>query len=213
MVNRILSGRRLLCASVTAAVAVASPAQAEPGSAEPIGVMVAAKVGAALPFNGLSPYVSGGIQLGWQLPGFAETLAVYLDISATSPSAEGNETDDRLVGSDYSWHIRQKELILQPTALYRFTSLGDLVPFVGIGPRIYLLSTTSKASAGAGVILESTEQSTKFGVGVPIGVEYSLGPGNVLAEALLEWAPLDHRITGNASLLGANLFVGYRMIF
>ncbi len=188
----------------------ASPSVA-PGS-DAGALLAAVKAGAALPLGGLSPFVAGGVQLGWVFGGTQGTLAAYLDVTLTSPAANGKEPDDRLAGGEYSWEITQKELILQPTALYRFTDLGDWVPSVGIGPRVYLLQTLGEGRAGGETILETSEQSTKLGVGLPIGVEYAVGPGQITGEALLEWAPLDHRITGEASLLGANLFLGYRML-
>jgi hypothetical protein len=107
----------------------------------------------------------------------------------------------------------QKELVLQPTFLYRLTSDSALVPFAGLGPRIYLLETVAEGKANGEVIQESHERSTKFGVGLPLGVEYTLGPGGLMAELLFEWGPLEHRVTGDTSLLAATLQLGYRARF
>jgi len=179
--------------------------------------LAAGKVGGIIPFNGLSPFVAGGVELGWVFAGTEQRMAALLDVSFTMPSADGSERDDRLMYDDasgqYDWEITQKQLVLQPTFLYRLTGSSAFVPFVGLGPRIYFLETVSKGSANSERILESEEQSTKFGVGLPLGVEYTLGPGGLMAQALLEWGPLDHRITGDTHLLAATLYLGYRARF
>ncbi len=180
------------------------------------GFLLGAKVGGIMSFNGLDPFVRGGLELGWDFGGTSGSMAGLLDVSYTSPSASGSRQDDRLAYDDatgkYDWEIDQRELVFQPTFLYRFTG-GRLVPFVGLGARIYLLQTLSRGTANGEKILQTEEQSMKFGAGLPFGAEYGLGPGAVMAEGLVEWAPLNHRITGKSNLLAASLQIGYRMIF
>jgi hypothetical protein len=189
--------------------------EASPASDES-GFLAAAKVGGIVPFNGMDPFVRGGLELGWVFGGQQRRMAALLDVSYTKPGASGSRQDDRLLydesSGEYSWEIDQHELVFQPTFLYRFTSDDALIPFVGIGPRIYLLETLSRGDANQERILETSEQSTEFGVGVPFGAEYQVGPGGLFAEGLLEWGPLDHRITGDASMLAGSLQVGYRAI-
>ena len=173
-------------------------------------LLLAGKVGSIVPLNGLDPFVSGGVEVGWIFAGTQQRIAALLDVTYTAPHASGSAFDDRLSGGEFGWKMVHKELIVQPTFLYRLTGLGPLVPFAGLGPRIYFLETVGEGSAAGTKFQESNEQSTKFGVGLPFGAEYALGPGGLMAEMLLEWAPIDHRITGDASLLAASLFVGYR---
>ena len=89
---------------------------------------------------------------------------------------------------------------------------GKLTPYAGIGPRIYLLKSKISGSAGQSPIGETTEQSTKIGFGVPLGVEYELGPGGLLAEVLLQYGGLDHQITGDSNTGALSLSVGYRFL-
>ena len=203
-------------AAIEADTGAAPPADSGTASDESA-FLVAGKVGGIVPFNGLGPFVIGGIELGWIFSGTEQRMAALLDVSFTAPSADGNEEDARLMYDDasgqYDWEITQKQLVLQPTFLYRLTGPSAFVPFAGLGPRVYFLETVSRGSANSEKILESEEQSTKFGVGLPLGVEYTLGPGGLMAQLLLEWGPLDHRITGDTSLLAANLFLGYRARF
>ncbi len=182
----------------------------EPPESDRGAVLLAGKLGGILPLNGLDPFVAGGLQLGWAFAGTEQRIAALLDVTYTAPGAGASAAAARLDAGAFGWDITQKELILQPTFLYRHTGLGAFVPFAGIGPRIYFLQTVGEGSAAGVQFLESEEQSTKFGAGLPLGAEYTLGPGGLMAEVLLEWAPLDHRITGDSSLLGANLFLGYR---
>ena len=87
----------------------------------------------------------------------------------TAANASGSGTDARIAGGTFNWEIAQRELILQPTFLYRYTALVPLVPFAGLGPRIYFLQTVAEGSAGGVKFSEGKEQSTKFGAGLPSG--------------------------------------------
>jgi hypothetical protein len=235
MVNRLMSNRSRIVTGAAlalglAAVAHATPALAAEAQAEmsvdvsapsvpsepsassgnEAAFLLAGKVGGIVPFNGLDPFVSGGIELGWIFAGTDQRICALLDVTYTAPEASGGAADPRLASGAFDWEISQKELILQPTFLYRLTGLGPIVPFAGIGPRIYLLETVSQGSSGGVTFQESKERSTKLGAGLPLGAEYELGPGGLMAELLTEWAPLDHRVTGDVSLLGMTLFLGYR---
>jgi hypothetical protein len=96
---------------------------------------------------------------------------------------------------------------------YRFTRLGPIVPYLGAGPRIYLYESQASGAAGGAALGTTTEQATRLGLGVPVGVEYALGPGRLTGEILLEWGGLDTRIAGSGtSLSGATLRVGYRFL-
>lgn len=174
--------------------------------------LAAGKAGAVFPLNGLDPFVRGGVELGWVFGGTGRRMAALLDVSYTAPHAAGVEKDSRVADGRYEWELRQKELVFQPTFLYRLTGESALTPFVGIGPRIYFLESVGKGSAAGSELEDTYERSTKLGVGLPFGLELRLGPGGLFAEALLEWGPLDHRITGDSSLLAANLFLGYRAL-
>ncbi len=99
-----------------------------------------------------------------------------------------------------------------PMFLYRLQSLGIVVPFVGIGPRIYLLKSTVRSNDLSPSIAETTEKSTKLGFGIPLGIELKLGPGAALAELLFQFGKIDHTATGDRNLGSASLALGYRIV-
>jgi len=172
------------------------------------GFLAGAKFGGIVPLgSGMTPFIAGGLEVGWVFnPG---KVGVYLDVSYATPKGSGKGDDPRLPAGSYEWTLTQKQLVLQPTLLYRFTG-GSVTPYIGIGPRMYLTESTIKSDEPKLAITE--ERSTEFGVGLPIGIEFAVGPGGLFAEALLQWGPLDHTITGDTHYGAASLFIGYRAI-
>jgi hypothetical protein len=183
----------------------ATPAPAE---AKTSGVLLGAKVGGILPFSGLGANVTGGIEVGYAFGPFAVALAA--DYQA--PKSHDTASDPRLTTTSYSWHITEQELDLMPLFLYRLQSLGAVVPFVGIGPRIYLLKSTVRSNDQTPAMSETTEKSTKLGFGIPLGIELKLGPGAALAELLFQYGKIDHTATGDSNVGSASLSLGYRIV-
>ena len=177
------------------------------------GVLLGGKVGGVLPFGGLSPNVRAGIELGYVFPWLNGSFGAALDLDFTAPKSSGTKSGDmRVTGGNYDWHLTEQEFAIMPVVMYRLTSLGSVTPYIGIGPRIFMLRSTVRGTAGGSEIAETTEQSTKVGVGIPLGADLRLGPGAVLAELLFEYGSLDHTATGDTNTGGLNLFLGYRFI-
>lgn len=177
--------------------------------------LLAGKVGGGLPFNDLGFNVAGAIEIGYLFSRSDPSFGVYLDVSYFVPQAEGEAVDARLTGEDgaYTWHAWQKELTFQPTFVYRLAMLHEIiVPYAGIGPRLYFLETVVDGRAGDESFPVSEEVSMKLGFGVPLGAEFTLGPGAVIGELLFQWGPLPHDITGDTHLASTTLWVGYRAL-
>ena len=179
--------------------------------------LAAGKIGGIASFNGLSPFLIGGVELGYVFSGTKRRIGVLLDVSYTAPKADGTEKEtfnpSRVPGGTYDWELRQKELVFQPTFLYRLTGIsGTITPYVGVGPRIYLVQDVTRGSSGGKTFTDSTEHSTKLGFGIPLGAELALGPGGVFAEFLFQWGPLAHQTTGDTHLGSASLMLGYRAL-
>jgi len=203
----------LLFTSVAAAEQGPADAEGKRSPREGFGLLAGAKVGGLIPFGGLGPNITGGIELGVVFPWLHRSFAFAIDLDYAAPKASGSETDPRIMtGGKYTWHLTEQQLNLMPVVMYRLTSLGRVTPFVGIGPRFYFLKSTVRSDEGQPTFMETTEQSSKVGFGVPLGIEFQLGPGGLLAELLLQYGGLDHTATGSSNTGGMTLAVGYRFL-
>lgn len=197
-----------LAPSASAEDAAAAPAT--PPGAGKKGFFVTGKVGGIIPFGGLGPNAIGGIDLGYALD-MGLAFGVAGDYSA--PKKSGTEQDPRVTAKSYSWHLTEQELQIMPFLMYRITSMGSVVPYAGIGPRIYFLQSTVRSNEGEPSFQETVEKGMKIGVGIPLGVELRLGPGAGIAELLLQYGGLDHTATGKSNTGAASLALGYRLMF
>ena len=176
-------------------------------------LILGGKVGGLVAFSGLNPNARAALEVGYVFPWAKQSFAAVLDVGYAAPKTDGTQgADPRVAGASYNWHLTQQELTVMPTFVYRLTSFGKFVPYAGIGPRFYFLQSNVKGDVAGVEIKETTEQSTKVGLGVPIGAQLALGPGAVMAEVLLEYGPLDHTATGDSNTGGASLLVGYRFL-
>lgn len=210
-----------LCASNAGAADPAPDLSTPPGAQPPAeadsgAVLIAGKFGGITSFNGLSPFPTVGLEAGYLFAGTDGRIAAALAAEYTAPSSDGGQTEafspERIpAGGSYTWELRQKELVLQPTFFYRLTGLVQrLIPYAGIGPRFYFLESVVRGKSGGQSFSDTPERSTKIGFGVPLGAEFEIGPGGLFGELLPQWAPLKHTTTGDTHLGGMSLFVGYR---
>lgn len=175
------------------------------------------KIGAMISLNGLGPYPHGAVEVGYVFPALQQGIGALLSVEYSAPRTDGHVDEDfdpeRVPSGGYDWTLLQKELVIAPTFLYRMTFLSDwLTPYAGLALRIYLLENTVNGTAGDQSIVDTTEHSTKLGFGVPLGAEFALGPGGIIAELMFQWGPMQHTLTGDTHLGGLSLFVGYRFL-
>ena len=165
-----------------------------------------------MPLGGTSANLRAGIDVGLVLPFAGRALAVVVSADYTAPKSEGTVTGDTRVNSaSYDWHLTEHVFAVMPTLQYRLLSLGKLVPYAGVGPRVYFLTSNVTGSVGGTAIPETSERSTTVGIGVPVGLEYTLGPGRLQAELLFDYGGLSHAATGSSNAGALSLFAGYRI--
>jgi hypothetical protein len=212
----------LLVALMAPSVALAQPAPVQTTTVEPPKkdrgeVTVAVKVGALLPqaFSPLATSYLVDLEIGWAFPGLKHRLSLAVDAAFTAPEMDGQTTDPRLdatAGNLYTWHLEQRELQLGLTLFYRHR-IGRWLPYVGVGPRLFLLNTKVTGAAGGSGFNLSDEDSTKVGVGIPVGVGFALGPGHLFLEFAVNISNIDHRTTGSTDVGSSSMWLtlGYRL--
>ncbi len=208
----------LLLLSASAARAADEPPPSLSAEAPPVKkdrgeIQVAVKAGGLFsePFSALGPSYLVDLELGYALPVLHHRLALALDGAYTAPEASGSGTNPQTTAGTYSWHLQQREAILGFTLYYRHP-IGRVTPYVGVGPRLFLLQSEIDGTSGTSTIHTSSEVSTKAGVGVPLGLGVRLGPGDLFVEAGLAWAPIDHHITGDSNTGALTVSLGYRFV-
>ncbi len=182
-------------------------------------LLVGARVGGAFPevVSNFGPSFLVGLEVGWvlpRLPGIGEGLAATIDLAYSQPEASATLRDPH-VASTYSSSVTQRELSLGLTVLYRVPNVmgGKLTPYLGIGPRLFFLESLGKAQPAGGGGVEFSETSTRIGMGLPVGVDYALGPGRLFLEAMFLYAPFNHNTTGSTNAGAITIEAGYRMLF
>ena len=195
-----------------AAAGADTPSEPEASGKDRGAFVAGGKFGGLMQLSGFGPNVTGALEIGYILPFLKRGLGVMVDASYAAPVVSGTEQDPRVQGGSYEWNLVQKQLTIFPFVTYRYTGLGKIVPYAGVGPRIVMLEGVTYGTVAAKPLLETRERSTKVGVGVPLGAEYLIGPGAALGEFLFAYNSIDHKSTGNASLTGFTLWLGYRFL-
>lgn len=176
---------------------------------------VGAKLGAYLPqaFSPLGASFYAEVEGGYLLPFFRRALGISASFGFSMPQVGGSGiADPRVSGGSYSYDQPSQQFLLGLTVVGRIP-LGRFMPYVGVGPRYSIVRTPSTgASATGSAIDQSLETSRQVGVGVPVGLDVTLGPGRLFAEAQLLWAQSPQRSTGPASFGSILAAAGYRLV-
>ncbi len=176
--------------------------------------VIGLKLSALLPqaFSPLHTHVLAELELGYILPFGRRVLSITGSFGFSLPSTEGsNIADSRVPGGSFNYTSSEQHFLIGFTA-WANMPLGRVLPYVGIGPRIYGVRTTSNGNAGGAAILETLETSTQVGVGVPVGVNVMLGPGRLFGEFQFLWAGINQKSTGDGSVGSLTIGAGYRFV-
>lgn len=183
------------------------------------GLVLGGKVGGGFGVSGLGATPVFELELGYapDLGGsIGHSLEIFLIGQYAQPGVNGDapKTDPRFTaGAPFSYDVTQQMFSLSLGALYRF-DVGSklLMPYGGLGGRMYLLNTKAKADVKGEPLGESSETRTDFGLVVLGGLDVFLGPGALLGEVSFSWAPLNGYVMRETNLAALSLAVGYRVM-
>lgn len=176
--------------------------------------LVGLKVGALLPhaFSPLGASWMVELEGGYLLPFYRRLIGVVASLGVTMPTVSGSAVSDpRVSGGSFSYEQSSQQFQLGLTVVGHIP-LGRFVPYIGVGPRAFIVRTPSSGQAGESPIPGSSELSVSPGVGVPVGLEVLLGPGRLCAELQLLYAAATQRSTGPGSFGSMSVALGYRLV-
>lgn len=186
-----------------------------------LGLVLGGKVGAGLgkPFSDFGATPVFELELGFA-PSLGEStghpLEIFLIGQYAQPGLDGSaeDADPRLPGSEpFSYEIQQQMFSLALGGLFRFDVDSDLLmPYGGLGGRVYMLNTHAEGEVGGESFGKSDETQTDFGLVLLGGLDIFVGPGALLAELSFGWAALDGFIMRDTNLGALSLAVGYRVV-
>lgn len=174
------------------------------------------KVGAFLPQafqDQLSTSYFVELEGGYLLPFVHRMFGIVASFAFSMPTTHGTISDARLPGGGYSYDQTTQQFQLGLTFVAK-VPVGRFVPYVGVGPRLFIVRTPSTGlTTGGAAIPESVELSQEVGVGVPVGLDILLGPGRLFAELQLLYAASSQASTGPGTFGSMTAAAGYRFVF
>lgn len=174
------------------------------------------KVGAFLPQafqDQLSTSYFLELEGGYLLPFVHRMFGIVGSFAFSMPTTHGTLSDARVPGGSYSYDQTTQQFQLGLTFVAK-VPIGRFVPYVGVGPRLFVVRTPSSGlSSGGPTIPESVELSQEVGVGVPVGLDVLLGPGRIFAELQLLYAASSQQSTGPGTFGSMTAAAGYRFVF
>lgn len=178
--------------------------------------LLGVKVGAFLPQafqDQLSTSYFLELEGGYLLPFVHRMFGIVGSFSVSMPTTHGSVTDARVPGGSYTYDQTTQQFQLGLTFVAK-VPIGRFVPYVGVGPRLFIVRTPSNGATTAGTAIpESVEQSQEVGVGVPVGLDFLLGPGRLFAELQLLYAASSQLSTGPGTFGSLTAAAGYRFVF
>jgi hypothetical protein len=182
------------------------------------GLLLGGKVGGGLgkPWSDFGATPVFELELGYALPPLHRAIQLFFSGQYTQPGMSGTSgiKDQRLPGNGLvSYDVLQQELTLSFGGLYRFdVGSKQVMPYGGIGGRLYMLDTKVKGSVGSQAYGRNQETQTRVGLLLLGGAELYVGPGALLAELSFGWASVNSFVLRNTNLGALNLAVGYRLM-
>jgi len=186
-------------------------ASAEPADAP--SVEVSLKAGAHFPqlMNKLGTSFDGILKLGYA-PFEGRRIQLFLDLGYSRPSQTLTGSDPRLAEGSYQSTLVMQDLATTLGAVYFILPpASTLVPYAGAGLRLHFLKAEVTGASGSAFGV-STETDTRFGGVIFGGAGFHLGPGLLLGEVAVGYAPVGQKVTGVSNIGALSLLLGYGVL-
>lgn len=178
------------------------------------GVSAGLKLGAGFsqPFGDLGSTFASELELAYLLPVADHSLAVFVSGGYAQPKAEGKNLVDARLPGNANYTLTQRTATVSLGLTYRLhLPVPMLRPYASIGPRLFMMRTDIKGSAGGQSFGDNSETVTRIGFVGALGAELHFGPGAALIELSLAWASIDNYVLRDTSVGALGVALGYRV--
>jgi hypothetical protein len=195
--------------------------EAETAAWSTTGLVLGLKAGAGIgaPLSELGPTFVGEVELGYALPlpePIGRSLELFTAGAYLAPATEGRAAmaDPRLPGDGtFTYEVTARAVVLTLGARYRVPLAGETIaPYLAAGGRLYLLRTEIEGEVSGQALGATDETASTFGLHLGAGVDIRFGPGALLIEAQLGYAPLDGYVMRDTNAGALVLLAGYRFM-
>lgn len=173
------------------------------------------KAGGRFPqlMNKLSTSFDATLKVGYA-PFETRQLQLFADLHYSQPPQTIAASDPRLEasGADYRSTLLMKDLATTLGVAYFFSKpTQGILPYAGAGVRVHFLRAEVQGAASTD-FGQSNETDTRFGATAFGGAGLRLGPGFLLGELALSYAPVEHEVTGRSNVGALSLLLGYGVL-
>ena len=168
-------------------------------------VSVAGMGGLIKPTADVDPTYTGSIELRGHLPWLDGAFSLGVEGGYYSLYGDGEAHHSLLDTYPFTYDIRV--VPFRGHVVYSLFPRGRLVPFVGGGYTFALVNSHSVVFDG-----DDYRDATSHGVHAFIGLEYALGPGNLVASLRHSYLPAE-LVSSTDNVGGGDLSVGYRLLY
>ena len=204
----------LLSSTTTSAQTAAIEAHAIPG------IVLGAKLGGntGAPLNDFELSYSVELEVGYLLPlpaPIGHAFEVFAGAGYSAPSLDGRTGADARLPGDGIAHFSVEQRVLTGNVGVLFRAPFEtpwLAPYIALGYRGFFIDSGLSGSVAGRAFGENHEQGYEHGMFGSLGIDVFLGPGAVLAELQLAYAPHDALALRDTNLGGLQFYLGYRFM-
>lgn len=184
-----------------------------------VGLTLGAKLGGGLGLGELGASPMTELEIGYLLPlpkPVGRSLGLFVSAQYLQPGVTGKTSapDPRLPGDGtLHYDITQQILPLTFGVIYRLPlPIELLMPYAAAGARLSMMRTKVTGTGGGQQLGANQETASKAGAYFAAGADFFLGPGALLAELQLSYAPIDGFVLRKTNASSLCLAIGYRLM-